>query len=251
MNGRTVPLPERLGRRMSIGPFEDPRDFLRCLLVVTAGALAALAWGILALLPFLALGGVLTLLRSNDESWWSLLTRRLRYETRPRSRLLPVLPRWPPRARVVGDTWYDLAGRGWEVWEGPCSPIYGRNEEALLAEARDLLREVARFEAELVLYRVPFPCDLAGHLPASRGFSRPEEKLRQGYRSLLLAASRGKVRPRILLALPRNAGTPGRERGTETTSGALEGLIGRGWTRRTGAGLRDIMPEIAAPFPSS
>lgn len=239
----TVALPERLGRRMSVGPFEDPRDFLRFLLLTSAGALAAVAWGILAWAPFLVAAAILTLIRPNDESCWVLLDRRLRFLVRPRSRAIPTPPPWPPRHRLLGDRWFDLTSQGWEFWESAPSAYHGRSAASLLDESAVLVRELALAEREVVLYRIPVPWDPEPYLPArsARRFEIPG--LSDGYSALLRTVARGKVRSRLVIATP--AETPRRRTGTpEEAPRAGPGLSSLGWTRICGASLREVLPEI-------
>jgi hypothetical protein len=242
----TVELPERLGRRMSIGPFDDPRDFLRFLLASSCGAVAAIAGGPLLLLPFVGLGALLTLGRSGEDSWWVLLERRARYCLRSRSWTPPALPPWPPRGRVLGSRWYDLAGRSWTIWEGSPAPVSGRSPAALQEEARALLREVGRLDDEVTLCRVPEPIDVAPFLPprpvpSTAGRMEVEMELQGSYVELLRTAAARKTQVRLLLTVPTGeVGDRGKPDPTITS-----GLASLGWHPLSSSEIRSVILSVA------
>ncbi len=232
-----VALPERLGRRMSIGPFEDPRDFLRCLLLVSAGAVPAVLFGAWAWAPFLLAAVVLTLVRSEEETLWTRLGHRVGFLLRRRAarggeaaarrgarRPLPEAQ----RPRGVG------GGPGpWSVWEHPPWHFSGRSSEELLQEALGLLRPLGNARGEVYLARIPTEWDVRRFLPPSPTSPSPtpdpgEVRLRNGYASLLRLVTEGRFRARVILVLPCTPPGPLAPAGSVDPA---EGLHRLGWRR--------------------
>lgn len=239
-----VPLPERLGRRMSLGPFEDPHDLLRFLLIASLGALVALRTGAIGWLPFGAVGALLTLVRIDEESLGDLLLRRIRFHLRPRRRPVPSAPSAadgrPGARRAAGVR--DLSGGTWEIWERAPSPVSGRDAGELFQEGKELLRALAgRGPVDVLLVRTGTPWDLRPYVPVTGALPARERAIRAGYAALLFASTRGRRRARLLLAL-RSRG-PEEAQAEAGTPSPLEGI---GWRRLRGAELgsaaRSLLP---------
>lgn len=208
MPAPTVALPERLGRRMSLGPFEDPRDLLRFLLCAALGVLVAAGWGLWGAVPFLLAGACLTLVRKDGEVLWVVADRRLRYLLRRRSGRLSFPPPWPPRGRVLGGRYFDVTGHPWELWEASPSAYSGRTGPSLLEEAGSLLRALASYEQEAILYRIPEAWDATPYLAPLRGKDPTLDMEAEGYRQLLREVTKGRMRSRLFLAVPCPLRTP-------------------------------------------
>ncbi|MDE1819222.1 MAG: hypothetical protein KGJ23_02760 [Euryarchaeota archaeon] len=230
MNEDTVLLPERLGRRMSVGPFQDPRDFLRFLLACAVGVLPATLLGTWAWLPFVGLGALLTLLRFEEESLWVLVDRRLRFHGRSYrdaiARFLHTgshpevsLRAGPSRSMVPPP----------EVFEHDPWSISGRTSGELLEESRSVVRDLALLHREAFLVRSPSTWNLAGFVPPTEGPRGSEEALRKAYIDLLRSSVAGKHRARLFLLLPsrRTGGAP-----DDAERRAREVLTRAGWERR-------------------
>ncbi len=228
-----VALPERLGRRMSIGPFEDPRDFLRCLLLVSAGAVPAVLFGAWAWAPFLLAAVVLTLVRSEEETLWTRLGHRVAFLLRRRAARGGEAAAHPGARRPLPGAqrpW--VVGRGpgpWSVWEHPPSRFSGRASEELLQEALGLLRPLGNATGEIYLARIPTEWDVRRFLPPSSPTSAPEEtRLRNEYASLLRLVTEGRFRARVVLVLPCTSPGPLAPAGSVDPA---EGLRRLGWHR--------------------
>lgn len=227
-------LPERLGRRMSFGPFLDPRDLLRFLLVASLGALPAGLWGAWAMVPLLALGAVLTLVRTQGESLWDHAARRLRYLTRRRR--LPVAPPslWGLSLILGGSEAGTVSSGGttWWVFEHVPFPISGRDHEDLFRESLDTLRALPTNGPDTFLVREPVAWTIEPFLPLSLPASGSEHSARKDYARLLRQATRGKFRAKLVLFLPRcEAPTGASYAGSQPNVGDLERA---GWTRSPG-----------------
>lgn len=236
---------------MSVGPFEDPRDFLRFLLVSVLGCLAGMIWGIWVLVPFLLVAAVLTLVRSGEETWWVVLHRWLRYILRPRRSRIPFPPSWPPRGRCARSRWFDLAGRPWKVWEAAPLPVSGRDPDDLLAESARLLGELGREDDEVLFYRVPEPFDIAQFLPPRADPGADEREVRAGYAALLRASVRGRSRVRLLLAFAEPSSSFDGPRRALAPVSTLADLQALGWRelgpRELPDAVRAICPLSGAP----
>jgi hypothetical protein len=238
----SIALPERLGRRMSLGPFEDPRELLRFLLFASVGALFALRFGIVWWVPFVAAGALLTLGRSQEDSWGDLALRRVRYYLRPRRPGVPPppLPKLGPHDHADLERSTDLAGRAWELWERVPSSLSGRDADELFREARELLRAlVAEGRTEALVVRAGVSWDVRCFLPRTPSDEGREGELRRGYSTLLQTSVEGLRRPRLLLALPGADPTTRPRCGDD--DGRLESL---GWRRLRGPELRRVLGDV-------
>lgn len=235
----TVALPERLGRRLSIGPFQDPRDLLRFLLFAAAGGLVALLVGAWAWLPFLLAGLVLTLPRVEEESLGVVVLRWVRFQVRARSRKggpSRASPGRTGRLHLEETHLCDTLGRTWECWEATPFPISGRGPAELLQSATHLLQALGSQGGEWGLYRLPEPWCIGAYLPPFDPALAPRElALRRAYGELLREAVRGKHQVRLVLALAAPQGT--------AQAAQLEAL---GWARMRGGALRRA---VGALFP--
>ncbi len=222
-----VAVPERLGRRMSVGPFTDPRDFLRFLIFASAGAIVALCIGILWGAVIAALGAVLTLARMHDEAVLTLLLRRASYRLLPRNRS-PMVGRETPQG------WRDRWGRRWRFCTRDPLPIYGKAPDLLHEEALHLVRLVSAVELETVLIRSAVPWSVDHHLPAGL----PEERVMiAGYRRLLEQSIEGRYRSRIVIGVCGRRGE---------CSEAVASLSQEGWRELRGG---ELLATLRHAFP--
>ncbi len=206
-------LPERQGHRMSLGPFPGSRALLRTLLSACAGLLVALALSPLAGLLLAGVATALSLLQVEGESLWDLVTDALRYHLRRvfvfREGDGPALS-----LRVRGDLLRDAEGSLWAAWELPPRPVFGKDPEGLLEEARALLRLLPGTAGDLFLVRlaVPWPDPPAGAPPA------PSERAPfLSYRALQEELRHGRYQSRLFVLLPARVlmeGAPGETAGT-------------------------------------
>ena len=247
-----VALPERLGRRMSIGPFEDPRDFLRCLLLVSAGAVPAVLLGAWAWAPFLVAAVVLTLVRSEEDTLWTRLGHRVGFLLRRRAAR-------DGEAAVPLGAHHTLPGaqgpRGvragpgpWSVWEHPPSQFSGRSPEELLQEALGLLRPLGNATGEVYLARIPTEWDVRRFLPPSPNADPEEVRLRNAYSSLLRLVTEGRFLARLVLVLPCASPGPLAPAGSVDPA---EGLRRLGWRRLGPSIAGGSIPSMLRSLPRS
>ena len=215
-----VPIPEPPGRRVSLGPFEHPRDILRFLLVVSTGTLLAALLGVLPTLLWVGAGTSMVLCRVEGESLWTHLAFRLGYARRW------LRSRWNrshhlhASGRSSGDSAPAL-----EIWMKDPFPLYGRLPEERLAEGEALLRALRPVASDILLLRVPCPWkELAGMPAGHRGrHACPHPALCAGYGGLFHEVTLQSRGGRILLAwVPR-------ELPSHTEQGSGPSLSAPGW----------------------
>lgn len=225
-----VRVPEQLGRRMSIGPFPDPRDFLRFLLFASVGALVSIALGIPWGLVIVGAGALLTLVRSDEETIFTHVGRRLAYYLSG-----PSAP--GVEGRFTSSGWMDPYGREWRFYARDPIRIHGRTQGEIQGASLNLVRTLAEIEGEAILIRMSEPWDIAPHLPPLMGRVADD---RVQYRRLLQDAVQDLYRARLVLGftVPRKAG-----------SGQTLGEGSAGWQPLTG---RDLVRTFrrGLPFPA-
>lgn len=224
-----VRIPERFGRRMSIGPFEDPRDFLRFLCFATAGAFLSMAVGLLWGLPVIAAGLALTLFRVEEESLLTQVVRRTVYLV---ARARPSYRDGSISAEALRDPW----GRSWRFYWHPPFPIYGRTPEELMEESARLVKLISALPSgECLFVRETLPWTLGPFLPANASGDAQELG---SYRALLTESIRGRFRARLVL------GVPGPSSGRPPSEGLLKN---GGWERLSG---NDLLLTARRRFPA-
>lgn len=223
---------------------------LRFLLIASCGFLPAELWGPWAWLPFVAAGAALTLIRSEEESLWVLVHRRLAFSLRARSGPVPsglVDPleegaptpsshRFVPKARRSASSPGAVPARevfhDWQIFEHDPLPISGREPEELLRQSSALVKALSGVAGEVFLVRAPVSWSALPFLPPSRaGETAEEARLRQSYASLLQNVVAGKVRAGLLLAIPRPR-SPERP-GPHGYADPRDNLVSMGWALRT------------------
>lgn len=222
-----VHFPERLGRRMSIGPFEQPRDFLRFMVFASVGALVSLGVGLLWGLPIIASGALLTMVRRDEEPLLSHLLRRVAY-CFSSSRAPPSL------GHLTHFGWKDTWGREWRFYEHTPYPIYGKSPEELLDTSMGVAKLLASTAGETLFFRETVPWDMGPYLPK---IGRNETPAMIGYVALLAVASRGRYRSRLILGVPVSKGR---------TGSLATLLVQEGWRLLSG---KDLISTLRRNFP--
>ncbi len=217
-----IGVPERFGRRMSIGPFEHPRDFLRFLLFGSIAGLVTLLAGVLWGLLILVVGGALLLVRIREDSLLSLSVRVVAFHAhRHRGR--------PPTGTITAGGWRDVVGRNWRFYVRAPYPIFGRTAEDLHMLALRFTKILAGAHAqELILCRVPEPWDAE----VFQLEARPQTPAFDEYHTLVQESCRGQFHSSLLLGIPF---TDGLDRGTE------ENLAREGWVPLRGVRLQRFL----------
>jgi len=233
-----IPLPERQGHRMALGPFSGNRQLLRTLLGATTGALIALAVSPLAGLVLAALAVVMTLVQVDGESLWDVSLDALRFQLRRIG-----ATRGPGGAglalQVRGDLLHDAEGGMWAAWELSPRPVFGRDPTELLEESRALLRLLPATTGEVFLVRVsePWPRPPQDPPPAPK-----EQAVQRAYRDLQDELRRGRYRSRLFLLLPARVLV-------EPTAGPGAGPLHPppSWSRVRGRELQRFTSTVAGP----
>ena len=229
-------LPERQGHRMSLGPFPGSRALLRALLSACVGLLVALTLSPLAGLLLAGVATALSLLQVEGESLWDLVSDLLRYHFR---RATPFREGDRPALslRVRGDLVHDAEGSLWAAWELEPRPVFGKDPEGLLEEARALLRLLPGTAGDLFLARlaVPWPDPPAGAPPAP-----PERAPYLSYRKLQEELRHGRYQSRLFLLLPARVLV---ERAPGETAGTVHPPPS--WNRMRGRELQRMARRLA------
>ncbi len=224
---------------MALGPFSGSRPMLRTLLSACLGLLIALAVSPLAGLLLAGVATALSLLQVEGESLWDLGSDALRFHLRrafvTRDGNGPALS-----LRASGDMLHDAEGGLWAAWELPPRPVFGRDPEVLLEEARALLRLLPGTAGEAFLARVAFPWPEPPVTPP------PEPKERApflAYRKLQEGLRRGRYQSRLFLILPARMLV-------EAASGEGAGTVHppSSWTRVRGRELQGVARSLTGPW---
>src|SRR5579875_4007078 len=131
MSELRVFVPERLGRRMSLGPFRQPQQILQFSLLATVAGLLGIVISPWACLPLLASAALLTLVVYEEEPLLQHVLRALIFYLRPPRTRPPQTPS-PVRAGTQGAS----AERSREdlLWQADPIPLTGRSPKELLRE---------------------------------------------------------------------------------------------------------------------
>ncbi len=223
-----VSVPERFGRRMSIGPFEDPRDFLRFAFFACLAGLATIIIGPWAGLLVISSGAFLVLVRIREETLLAHLLRRGAFMLFRRGGI-------PPTGQLFNAAWKDPSGRLWNFYLREPYPIYGRAPEELHAVALRLTRLLATAPLQEALFcRLARRWDPRALFPSDGPSGSPPIT---AYRRLIESSVRGKHRATLMLGIPSN--TP-HDRLIE------ENLFLEGWKRAEGRDLRESIRWITS-----
>ncbi len=237
-----VPLPERQGHRMLMGPFQGPTELLRALLGAGAGLLLALAVGPIEGLLLAAAFLGLNLVRWRDEPLWDLLRDALAYQLRQAL----TSSRAPPAALGIDtDLLVDPEGGRWAAWEAPLLPVSGHDVRDLFAEAQRLLAALPAGWGEVFLARRAVPWTAV--LPSGPPRPAAERLAWEGYRTLLRELTRNCYRHRLFVLVPARSLAPPKD-----PDGPAPFHPPAGFTRVRGAELRVVArwdEPIVSPEP--
>lgn len=199
-----VTVPERLDRRLRLGPFPSARDAVKFVTAAVVGALVSLAVEPWAGLPIVAVGAVVALWRPDGESWDDRLAAAIRWGWRRASAGAGMTPRAsrpsaPPRRTIrLPD------GRTAAVVRTAGVPL-AYLPPPDLARQFDLYRETVRStDGGLMLLVTRAPVHAGSIVPGDGPVPEAERPAREGYRELveLLARRRSVRRVFLALALP-------------------------------------------------
>jgi hypothetical protein len=225
------PCPERLDRRLRLGPFASGRDVLKFVTSIAVAAIVSLAIAPWAGLPIAMLGAVVSLWRPNGEALDERLLARIRWAARRNAGPLPMTGLAPGGAGS-GRTSLVLAdGRSLAVLRTGGVPL-AFLPPAELARQFELYRQLLRsVEAGLLLHATGVPICAEAIRPTGAPRSDEEAAARDGYRELVELLARRRTVRRVLVAVLTDGTAPER-------TPHLEGAVGRLRERLADLGLR-------------
>jgi hypothetical protein len=206
--GPWIPVPERLDRRLRLGPFPSGREAVKFVTAAAVGAVVSLVVEPWAGLPIIAVGAILALWRPDGEGL--------------DERLLAVA-RWALR-RSVGEARLTTATRAPGNGQATLLLPDGRRAAVVrtagvplaflppadLARQFELYRELLRsVEGGLISSSTAVPIHAGSVLPTEIPLSEAERGAEEGYRELVSLLCRRRSVRRVLLALAQD--TPGVE----------------------------------------
>jgi len=237
-----VTLPERIDRRLRLGPFASARDALKFVIYAAVGALLAPFAIPYVWLPVVGAGFVLAVWKPDGQA---IDERALAYVAWRARRVLPggLMNDPPPSARLRGRLLGLGDGRFVAILRAEGTPFaylppaeLGRRFE----EFRALLRST---EASLAFLVTVEPIRSSGVVPPLAPSETPERLARGGYRELVELICRRRLQRRVYVALATAELGPDGLGRLEQRAKALEGrLVGLGVRpfRLTGRALRDV-----------
>lgn len=208
-----VPVPERLDRRLRLGPFSSGRDAVKFVTAAAAGAVVSLVVEPWAGLPIVAIGAVVALWRPDGDAW---------------DERFAAVARWAAR-RSAGDRGMTVPRRrGSAVGSGTVVLPDGRSAAVVraagvplaflppteLAHQFELYRELLRsVDGGLIVVATAVPIHAGSILPPETPVRDGERTARAGYRELVALLARRRSVRRVLVAVPQDVpGVEGKRR---------------------------------------
>jgi hypothetical protein len=224
MDGRDgtpwIPFPERLDRKLRLGPFPSGRDAVKFVAAAAVGAVVSLAVAPWAGVPVVAVGAVVALWRPDGEPVDERVAAVARWTARRSGREAAVSRRASP---APGRTTLLLPdGRSAALLRTGGLPL-AFLPPADLARQFELYRELLRsVDGGLIVAAQRAPIYGAAFAPLERPVATAERGAQDGYRELVgLLAERRSVRT-VLLALVREAPGSDGARQLESAVGLLQ-----------------------------
>jgi len=226
-----VPVPERLDRRLRLGPFPSGRDAAKFVAAAAVGAVVSLAVQPWAGLPIVALGAVVALWRPDGEGWDDRAVAVVRWMWRRSTRRSSMTPGTTRPGVGSRRTVLLPDGRAAAIVRTAGVPLTFL-PPADVARQFDLTRELLRSaEGSLILVATSAPIHARAISPGELPVPDEERPARDGYRELVeLLARRRSVRRVYVGVVQTTPGTEGRLR--------LEGAVGLLRERLAELGLR-------------
>ena len=211
--GVWVSVPERLDRRMRLGPFASGRDAVKFVAAVAVGAVVSLAVVPWAGLPIVVVGGVVAFWRPDGDPLDERLLTWVRWATRRTGRpggLMAPSREGPASRRAIVRT---PDGRSAALLRASGVPLAFLPPADLTAQFeryRELLRSV---DGTLVVVARTSPIFAGAVLPPAGAVPDAERAACDGYRELVtLLARRRSVRTLVLAVVRPDAGPVGEAR---------------------------------------
>jgi hypothetical protein len=226
-----VELPERLDRKLRLGPFSSGRDALKFVSYAAVGALLVPFLGPAVWIPFVLAGLAVSLWRPEGEAVDDRTARFLRWRMRRLRREPPMSAPRPAASRQRSVV--RLSSSFASVVRCGGLPL-AYLPPAELARRFELYRELLRaFDGSLVLVSTRAPIHATPFLPAEPSPDGAERTARNGYRELVEVIVRRRYVRQVYVALA-TAGT------SSEGIGRLETQVASLIERLAGLGLRPV-----------
>ena len=216
-----VSFPERLDRRLRLGPFPSGRDAVKFVTVAAVGAVVSLAVAPWAGLPIVAVGAVVTLWRPDGEPLDERVAAVARWSVR-RSSLDGSMTSSIRTGAGVGRATVQLPdGRVAAIVRTGGAPL-AFLPPAVLAQQFELYRQLLRsVDGGLIVLATAVPIYVGAVLPLEAPPREGERAAYDGYRELVSLLARRRAVRRVLLALVQDDATPDGTRRLEASVGLL------------------------------
>jgi hypothetical protein len=218
-----VTLPERVDRRIRLGPFPSARDALKFVCYAAVGAVLSPFVGPTAWLPVVALGFAVSVWRPDGDAWDERAARRCLFQVRRW-----VGGRMTPRGMVrasPGSVFRLSSGRRVTIVRAAGTPLAYR-PPADLATLFERFRELLRAtEGPIVIRATSVSLRAERVVPPEGNGASAELAAREGYTELISVLCRRRRSRRVEIALGSGqAGPEGRGRLEDRARSLAEGL---------------------------
>jgi len=216
-----VAFPERLDRRLRLGPFASGREAVKFVTATAVAAVVSLAVSPWAGVPVLAVGALLALWRPGGEALDERLSAVARWSVRQAIGTPKMTRRSGPRGNAAATV--DLGDGRWAaaVQTGGTPLAFLPPEE--LARQFDRARELVRaVDGGLIVHVASVPMHGGALVPKDAPFPPAERAAWDGYVELVRVLAQRRSLRRVVLVLIRDAPAAEGRRSLETSAALLE-----------------------------
>jgi hypothetical protein len=226
-----VQLPERMDRRLRLGPFPSARDAVKFLTYAAAGAVVAPFVSPFVWLPLVGVGFGIAVWHPDGQAIDARALTYVLWKARSLSRGVTLTPQRSPVTRQgivrLSPTWHAAVVR-----TGGCPVAY--LPPADLARRFEMYRDLLRStNGRLALLATTAPIRAAPLLPPSPSSKGPDDAARKGYAELVRLLCRRRSLRRIYFALASDSTGP-------EALAQLEGQVASLTERLAGFGLHPV-----------
>jgi hypothetical protein len=226
-----VRLPERMDRRLRLGPFPSARDAVKFLAYAAAGAVVAPFVSPFAWLPLVGAGFGIAVWHPEGQAIDARILTYLRWKARSISGGAALTHRWSSITRH-GVVRLSSSRYAAVVRTGGCPVAYLPPVD--LARRFELYRDLLRStEGRLAILATTAPIRVAPLLPLSSSSTGPDDAARRGYAELVGLLCRRRALRRIYLTLATDSTGP-------DALAQLEGRVASLLERLAGFGLHPV-----------
>jgi hypothetical protein len=226
-----VRLPERMDRRLRLGPFPSARDAVKFLTYTAAGAVVAPFVGPFVWLPLVAVGFGIAVWHPDGQSIDARALTYVLWKARSFSRGVSLTPRWSAVTRQ-GVVRLSPSRHAAVVRTAGCPVAYLPPTD--LARRFEMYRDLLRTaEGRLAILATTAPIRVDPLLPPSVSSTGPDDAARKGYAELVRLLCRRRSLRRIYFALATDSTGP-------DALAQLEGQVASLTERLAGFGLNPV-----------